>query len=156
MSERDLRSRARIPYGYRIEGGAAQVDQQEAEVLKRYFQLFLSGLPMSQAAKEAGLSCSPSTFRSLLKKKEYTGTEDYPAIITEDYQNKLIREYESRKGKQVRVAPTHPKKGVRIYKEFQLAQMRNYIPNDPAGCAAALYQRIRPKMKHMETSTPGR
>ena len=156
MSSKDLRSRSRVPYGYRIEGGEALIDEREAGALRQYSDLFLSGLPMAQAAKEAQLPCSPTTLRNLLKKKEYIGTDYYPAIITEEYQKELIREYESRKGQQVRIAPTHPEKGVRIYKDFQLAKMRTYIPNDPVDCAAALYQRIRPKMKHTETNTPGR
>jgi hypothetical protein len=132
------------------------IDEREAGALRQYFDLFLSGLPMAQAAKEAQLPCSPTTLRNLLKKKEYIGTDYYPAIITEEYQKELIREYEARKGQQVRIAPTHPEKGVRIYKDFHLAKMRTYIPNDPVDCAAALYQRIRPRMKHMETNTPGR
>ena len=151
---RDLRSRSRIPYGYRIEGGAAVIDPQESSALKLYFQRFLEGLPMAQAAAEARLPCSATTLRNLLKKKEYVGTDYYPAIITEEYQKQLITEYETRKGQQVRVAPTHPEKGVKLYKDFRLVKMRTYIPNDPVDCAAALYQRIRPKMKH--TEAPGR
>lgn len=154
--QEDLRSRARVPYGYRIVDGRALTDSREVTALKQYFRDYLDGLPMSQAAKEAQLPCSQTALRYLFYKKEYIGTDFYPPIITEEYQKKLIAEYESRKGKQVRVAPTHPKKGVAIYKDFKLVRMRAYSLGDPVDCAAALYQRIRPKTKHMETTAPDR
>ncbi len=152
----DLRSRAKIPYGYQIVNGVATIQLQEAMALTVYFQRFLEGLPMSQSAKEAKLPCSATTLRHLFYRKEYIGTDFYPPIITEEYQKQLIAEYESRKGKQVRVMPTHPKKGVRIYKAFVLKEPDATIPKDPAACAAALYQRIRPKLKKAETKAPGK
>ena len=71
----DFRKKARIPFGYRIIDGAAQVDPVESAQLKKYFSLYLSGLSMVEAAAEAGLECSKSTYRNILNRKEYTGTE---------------------------------------------------------------------------------
>lgn len=153
---KDCRSRAKVPYGYRIEGGVAMIDPEEAGALKLYFQRYLEGLPMSQAAQEARLPCSATTLPHFFKRKEYLGTDFYPALITEEYQKRLITEYESRKGKQVRVAPTHPEKGVRLYKDFRLARMRAYEYGNPVDCAAALYQQVRPKTKHTENKAPSR
>ena len=141
----DLRSRARVPYGYEIRDGKAFINEGEAEKLKTYFELYLHGMPMSAAATEAGLPCSATTLRNLLKRKEYTGTEFYPAIITAEMQERLIKEYEDRKGKSNRTAPTHPEKGVRIYKDFKIVRTAS-LPDDPLECAAVLYQQIRPAL----------
>lgn len=149
----DLRGRAKIPYGYEIVDGRAHVNAAEANALKLYFRRYLEGEPMSAAAKEAQLPCSQTTLPHLLKKKEYTGTDFYPPIITEEYQQRLVSEWEGRKGKAaVRSRPTHPEKGVKVYKEFRLVKARAYDSTDPVDCAAALYQRIRPKVKNTADS----
>lgn len=144
----DLRSRAKVPYGYRIVDGEAYVNSEETARLQLYFRRYLEGESMSAAAKEAQLPCSQTTLPHLFQRKEYIGNEFYPPIITEEYQQKLIAEWEERKKRAVvRSLPTHKEKGVRIYKEFRLVKARNYDSSDPVDSAAALYQRIRPKMK---------
>ena len=144
---KDLRRRARVPFGYRIEDGAAVIDPEEASALKLYFKRYLDGQSMSRAAREAQIPCSSTALPHFFKRKEYLGTDFYPALITEDYQRQLLAEYESRRRKQVRMAPGYSEKGVRLYKEFRLARIRSYDSGDPVDCAAALYQRIRPKTK---------
>ena len=117
--------------------------------MKRLLGLDYGSKTVGAAATDGlGLTAQPVT----------TITRERSTKLRKTYQEieSLIREYEARKGQQVRIAPTHLEKGVRIYKDFHLAKMRTYIPNDPVDCAAALYQRIRPRMKHMETNTPGR
>ena len=49
----DFRAKARIPFGYRIVDGKAQIDPVESAQLKKYFSLYLGGLSMAEAAKEA-------------------------------------------------------------------------------------------------------
>lgn len=149
-SRDDLRSRARVPYGYRIENGKAVIDSGEATALRHYFRAYLDGLSMAKAAEQAELPCSASTLKYLLFKKEYTGTDFYPQIITEEYQKRLAEEYEIRKTRSVRVAPKIPKKGVKIFSEFKLAEARLYNSGDPADCAAAFYGRIIPRTKENE------
>ena len=142
----DLRKKARIPFGYRIVDGAAQIDPVESAQLKKYFSLYLGGETMAEAAHEAGLNCSATTFRNLLKRKEYAGTDYYPAIITSDYQKSLEAEWERRKDESRRGPKPSVPKGVRIYTDFRMVK-KGTLSDDPAEQTNVLYQRIRPKHK---------
>ena len=86
----DGRSRARIPYGYRIVNGQAEIDHAERDILLGYFEAYLSGEPMSYAAEKVGLPFSPATYPHLFKRKEYLGTDFYPAIIAPDLFRKAL------------------------------------------------------------------
>ena len=94
--DKDLRSRSRVPYGYKIEDGRAVIDPLEAGVLKNFFARFMEGDSMALAAKASGFPCAPTTRRHYFYKKEFIGTDYYPAIISEDYQKQLIEENEKR------------------------------------------------------------
>ena len=142
----DFRAKARIPFGYRIVDGKAQIDPVESAQLKKYFSLYLGGLSMAEAAKEPGLQCSATTFRNLLKRKEYAGTDYYPAVISSDYQEKLIAEWERRRGqKPFRLKERIPK-GVRIYTDFRIVK-KGTDSDDLIEQMNVLYQRIRPRVK---------
>ena len=134
----DLRQRARIPYGYRIVDGKAVVDPAEAAVLKKYFDSYLSGLSMVEAGREAGLDCSGTTYGNILKRKEYAGTDYYPAIISEETQREILAERERRLTERKPRKPAPPK-SVRIYTDFRMK--KGPVPPDPS----AVYQMIRPK-----------
>ena len=139
----DLRSRARVPFGYKIVDGRAEIDPIESSQLKKYFSLYLGGTTMAEAAHEARLQCSATTFRNLLKRKEYSGTDYYPAIITPEYQDRLVTEWERRRGEVQRGRRNYIRKGVRIYTDFRmkknLTESSNLIEQ-----INELYQRIRP------------
>ena len=144
MKKTDFRHRARIPFGYRIENGMALIDGKEEEVLRLYFQRYLEGLSMAEAAEEAGLSCSSTTLPLFFRRREYLGTEFYPALITEEYQKRLLAEYEARRRKRERAEVRRPKKAVRIYTRFSLSEDKGCVSEDPAEAAKAFYERIRP------------
>ena len=42
------------PYGYRIENGAAVINDQEAECVRRIFDNYISGMSLAESAKAAG------------------------------------------------------------------------------------------------------
>lgn len=149
----DFRAKARIPFGYRIVDGKAQINEAEARQLKKYFSLYLDGATMAEAAREAGIQCSPTTFRNLLRRKEYCGTDYYPAIISSDYQEGLESEWERRKGQTVRQPKGRIPKGVRVYTDFRMAKKGTELVGsaDPVEQMNLLYQRIRPKVKHAHT-----
>ena len=134
----DLRQRARIPYGYRIVDGKAVIDGMESFILKKYFSGYLSGISMVEAAAQAGLECSKTTCRNLLSRKEYTGTDYYPAIISDETRKELLAEKERRKHERKERKPVPPK-SVRIYTDFRMK--KGAATSDPS----ALYQMIRPK-----------
>ena len=75
---------------------------------------------MASAARAARLPLSTSTYPHLFSKKEYVGTDYYPAIIEASYQEKLVSEWQKRKSESPRLGKTHPKKAVRVYKEFRI------------------------------------
>ena len=152
---------ARVPFGYEIVDGKAQVNAEAAERLKLFFSEFLSGASMAEAARKARLQCSTTTYPHLFKRKEYSGTDYYPAIITPEYQQQLIAEWEKRKGEAPRRGNTHTPKGVPLYTEFRVFKdrmcgdrelCRDRESADPAAVAAAIYQRIRPRYKNNTTS----
>ena len=69
------------PYGYRIENGAAVINEAEAECVRRIFNNYISGMSLREAAKAAGHPLVHSTVKRMLTKKYYCGDDFYPAII---------------------------------------------------------------------------
>ena len=136
---------ARVPFGYEIVDGKAQVNAEAAERLKLFFSEFLSGASMAEAARKARLQCSTTTYPHLFKRKEYSGTDYYPAVISSDYQEKLIAEWERRRGqKPIRLKERIPK-GVRIYTDFRIVK-KGTDSDDLVEQMNVLYQRIRPRV----------
>ena len=174
MTSWDLRHNARIPFGYEIVGGKAVINTTTATQLKQYYELFLSGLTMAESARQAGILCSSTTYPNLFKRKEYTGTDYYPAIITKEYQAMLIAEWKERKSQRPEYNPPAPK-GVRIYTDFKAvassvgrAQARyagadspvaanSPVAQDssPAARAASIYQRLRPVYTNRSSQSTG-
>ena len=69
------------PYGYRIENGAAVINEAEAECVRRIFDNYISGMSLREAATAAGHPLVHSTVKRMLTKKYYYGDDFYPAII---------------------------------------------------------------------------
>ena len=44
-----------IPFGYTIQNGRAVVNEKEAIMIKKLFEVYLSGLSLSEAAQKAGI-----------------------------------------------------------------------------------------------------
>lgn len=69
------------PYGYKIEDGAAFIDEEKANRIQAFFKEYLSGLSLSAAAKKAGINAYHGTAGNMLKNKKYLGDGFYPAIV---------------------------------------------------------------------------
>jgi hypothetical protein len=69
------------PYGYRIENGAAVINEVEADCVRRIFDNYISGMSLREAAIAAGHPLVHSTVKRMLTKKYYCGDDFYPAII---------------------------------------------------------------------------
>ena len=141
---KDLRKRGGVPFGYRIENGKAVVNEEEAEKLREFFRCFLEGSSMAGAARDAGLSCHHTTLPLLMKRKAYTGTDFYPAIITTDFQQKLISEWEKRKGEGPRTPNVRAVRFVKINTEFDAPESEP-PHTTPESYIMALYEQIRVK-----------
>lgn len=73
-----------IPYGYRIENGAAVVDEAEAAVVRDFFNCYISGLALMAAAEEVGLKLYHGSAGRMLRNTKYLGDDYYPAIIDQE------------------------------------------------------------------------
>ena len=142
----DLRKKARVPYEYRIIGGRAMANQEEALRLTQYFQYFLEGFSMTEAAKKAGLVCSAPTLPQFFFRKEYCGTDYYPALITNEYQKMLQEEWAKRRERRGYVRREKERKSVRVYTQFYLAKQREEKPKSAAEYLSLLYQDICPRV----------
>lgn len=70
-----------IPYGYKIQDGAAVIDEKEADQVRALYSEYLSGLSLSSAAQKVGIKMYHAGIRLLLQNKRYLGDEYYPPII---------------------------------------------------------------------------
>ena len=87
------------PFGYRIEGGKAVIDEVAAGQIKKLYENYLSGLSLENAAKEAGIKTYHGTVKKLLNNRHYLGDAFYPAIIDEDTFTKAVLEGDRRSEK---------------------------------------------------------
>lgn len=73
--------RKHIPFGYRIENGAAVVIPEKAVQVREIYDAYLAGKAYEKAARTAGLFLPHTSVKRLLQNKHYLGDEFYPAII---------------------------------------------------------------------------
>ena len=69
------------PYGYRIENGAAVINEAEADCVRRIFDNYINGMSLREAAKAAGHPVVHSSVKRILSRECYCGDNFYPAII---------------------------------------------------------------------------
>jgi hypothetical protein len=72
------------PYGYIIENGIAVIDKEKANKVRKLYQVYLSGLSLTEAAKESGIDTFHGTAGKMLRNKRYLGDDYYPAIIDKE------------------------------------------------------------------------
>ena len=72
------------PYGYRIENGMAVIDDAAALQVQALYKNYLSGLSLTNAAKEAGLDLLHSGAKRMMRNNHYLGDDFYPTIIDKE------------------------------------------------------------------------
>ena len=72
------------PYGYRIENGKAVIDEAAATQVRELYKNYLSGLSLTNAAKEAGLDLLHSGAKRMMRNSHYLGDDFYPAIMDKE------------------------------------------------------------------------
>ena len=101
------------PYGYRIENGAAVINEEEAEKVRTVFQAYISGRGFRDSAGVAGLEMSHTSVKRILKNRHYIGDDFYPAIVAREEFDAAEAEHRKRlettgKGYGTRKARTGP------------------------------------------------
>ena len=110
-------SRGHTPFGYRIEKGIAVICEEEAEQIRKVYQGYLSGLSLTGAAAEAGMTMTHSSVKRIMQNPHYLGDEFYPALIDREAydafeaerqrrEEALGRDRKTKKQVEARPAPT--------------------------------------------------
>lgn len=71
-------------YGYKVENGEIRIDEHEASVIVGIFNAYISGMSMTNAAKNAGQPFCHSTVKRILQNACYVGDSSHPAIINKN------------------------------------------------------------------------
>lgn len=87
------------PYGYRIEDGKAVIDEAAAAQVRKLYKNYLSGLSLTNAAKEAGLDLLHSGAKRMMRNRHYLGDDFYPAIIDKEFFDEVELELNRRSAK---------------------------------------------------------
>lgn len=65
-------------YGYKVENGEIRIDEHEASVIVGIFNAYISGMSMTNAAKNAGQLFCHSTVKRILQNACYVGGQFTP------------------------------------------------------------------------------
>lgn len=90
------------PFGYRIENGKAVIDEAAAAQVRDLYKNYLSGLSLTNAAKEAGLNLLHSGAKRMMLNRHYLGDDFYPAIIDPAFFDSASAELNKRSTRLVR------------------------------------------------------
>ena len=112
------------PYGYRIEGGRAVIDEDKAGRLRALFDNYLDGMSLIPAAEKAGINgMQHSSIGRLLRNKHYLGDEFYPPIIDQELFDIAEEERKKRAGDLGRI------------REYTDSEAKIFTQRYKAGCA---------------------
>lgn len=84
------------PLGYKIENGAAIIDEQSADKVKSIYIEYLSGLSLRDIAKKFELSTSHAGIKKILQNTKYLGDNFYPQLIDIKTFDKAAQEMKNR------------------------------------------------------------
>ncbi len=72
---------SRLCYGYIIRDGRLEVQEKEAENIRKIFKNYLAGNALIKSAELAGLQKNNSSVKRILTNKKYLGNDIYPKLI---------------------------------------------------------------------------
>ena len=72
---------SRLCYGYTIRDGRLEIQEKEAENIRKIFKNYLAGNALIKSADLAGVKKNSSSVKRILTNKKYLGNEIYPKII---------------------------------------------------------------------------
>jgi site-specific recombinase, phage integrase family len=129
------------PYGYRIENGKAVIDEAAAAQVRELYKNYLSGLSLTNAAKEAGLDLLHSGTKRMMRNSHYLGDDFYPAIIDKESFDAVEGELSKRSTKLGRNDRYNASKAKRPPTAFRLGDITENYDN-PIRQAEYLYSLI--------------
>lgn len=135
-----------IPYGYRIENGAAVVDEAEAAVVREFFDYYISGLALMAAAEKVGLKLYHGSAGRMLRNKKYLGDDYYPAIIDRETFDKAEEVRMGRARELGRVRELEPAKAASFPTKFTMPAVKKVYEN-PFEQAAYAYSLIESEVE---------
>lgn len=133
------------PYGYLIENGQAVIDEAAAATIRELYENYLSGMPLSDAAKKAGLDTYHGTAKRMMLNKHYLGDSFYPAIIDRATFDAVPVELKKRAGKLGRLDRASAPHNKYVPTDFLMGPADKELPN-PLRQAEYLYSLIRPEV----------
>ena len=72
---------SRLCYGYTIRDGRLEVQETEAENIRKIFKNYLAGNALIKSADLAGIKKNSSSVKRMLTNEKYLGNDIYPKII---------------------------------------------------------------------------
>ena len=133
--------RGHIPYGYKIENGAAVIDEEQVAKIKALYAAYLSGMGYVNAAEKAGLKITHAMAKRLLQNKHYLGDDFYPAIIDRETYDAAEKERIRRAEALGRIFEEQERKPPNLPTTFQLGKVEQYF-SDPYAQAEYIYTLI--------------
>ena len=120
------------PFGYRIENGTAVIDEAAATQIRDLYKNYLSGLSLTNAAKEAELNLLHSGAKRMMQNRHYLGDDFYPAIIDQASFDAVSTELNKRSTKLGRndryIAPRKNKNVKNCIAQSGPLQMNSVVP----------------------------
>ena len=130
------------PYGYRIEGGRAVIDEEQAEKLRALFDNYLDGMSLIPAAEKAGIiGMQHSSVGRLLRNRHYLGDEFYPPIIDPELFDIAEEERIKRAGDLGRIRELESKEPAPVRQKYRIGSVERRF-EDPFRQAAYAYSLI--------------
>ena len=137
--------RSRIPYGYRLSGGKAELHPEECRKLRLLYEYYMQGYSLKSCLQMAEVERSVGWLRSVFDNEIYKGTEYWPQVIPEElwYQAKKLAELRGKEtaGKKKEALRQKP---VPVESRFCMeSPAEDMADADPVQYAARMYQSIR-------------
>ncbi len=131
------------PYGYDILEGKAVINEEQAGILRKICENYLSGMSFKAAARDVGIDMNYSGVRRMIQNKKYLGDDFYPAILTQETADRIEAERIRRESKVSWERPRGMRKAVtKLFTSFSAPKIsRKY--DDPISQAEYAYSQIR-------------
>lgn len=137
------------PLGYRIENGIAAIDEDAAAKVRQLYKNYLSGLSLTNAAKETEINALHASSKRIMQNIYYLSDDFYPAIIDNETfiaAGREIKRRSAKLGRNDRFKETPEKKASIL---FRFGDIKEYYGN-PVKQAEYLYSLIESEVNWWE------